>query len=213
MSESLNRITSAVVKGEYQEMALLTQTALDDGWLPKEILDKALVPGMDYVGAEFKVGQMFVPEVMLAARAMQASLDLLRPLLTATGAAMTGSIVIGTVKGDLHDIGKNLVAMMMEGAGFVVYDLGKDVAPQKFVEAVRQYHPDLVGMSALLTTTMRNMSVTIQALKDAGLRDQVKVMVGGAPVTPEYAVAIGADGYAPSAPAAVDTARKFVQGG
>jgi 5-methyltetrahydrofolate--homocysteine methyltransferase len=165
---------------------------------------------MDEVGAQFRKGKKFVPEVLLAARTMQGSLDILKPLLVQAGAKMTGKAVIGTVKGDLHDIGKNLVGMMLEGAGFEVVDLGKDVAPEKFVEAVKTQKPDVVGMSALLTTTMRAMGHTVTMLREAGLRDSVKIMVGGAPVTPDFAQQIGADAYASNAPAAADLAKKFV---
>ena len=153
---------------------------------------------------------MFVPEVLRSARAMQASMDMLRPLLAETGAKMVGKVVLGTVKGDLHDIGKSLVAMMCEGAGFDVHDLGKDVAPEAFVEAVKEYEPDLVGMSALLTTTMRAMEQTIKALEEAGVRDTVKIMVGGAPVTQEFSDQIGADAYASNAAAASELAKRLV---
>ncbi len=165
---------------------------------------------MSHVGEAFRSGDMFVPEVMLAARAMQASMDLLRPLLVQTGAKMSGKIVIGTVKGDLHDIGKNLVAMMCEGAGFEITDLGRDVDPARFVEAVKDGQAEIVALSALLTTTMRSMENTILALQEAGVRDQVKVMVGGAPVTQDFADKIGADGYAPNAAAAADLAKTLV---
>jgi 5-methyltetrahydrofolate--homocysteine methyltransferase len=166
--------------------------------------------GMDVVGVEFKKGKKFVPEVLLSARTMQTSLDLIKPLLIQAGAKMAGKVVIGTVKGDLHDIGKNLVGMMLEGAGFEVVDLGKDVTPEKFVEAVKNEKPNIVGMSALLTTTMRAMGHTITMLKEAGLRENVKIMVGGAPVTSDFAKQIGADAYASNAPAAAEVARKFV---
>jgi 5-methyltetrahydrofolate--homocysteine methyltransferase len=188
----------------------LTQQALDEGLDAKQILDEGLMPGMDHVGKEFRAGNMFVPEVLRSARAMQASMDMLRPLLAETGAKMVGKIVLGTVKGDLHDIGKSLVAMMCEGAGFDVHDLGKDVAPEAFVEAVKEYEPDLVGMSALLTTTMRAMEQTIKALEEAGVRDTVKIMVGGAPVTQEFSDQIGADAYASNAAAASELAKRLV---
>jgi 5-methyltetrahydrofolate--homocysteine methyltransferase len=188
----------------------LTNTALAEGLTAKDVLDKGLMPGMDEVGAQFRKGKKFVPEVLLAARTMQGSLDIIKPLLAQAGAKMTGKAVIGTVKGDLHDIGKNLVGMMLEGAGFEVVDLGKDVAPEKFVDAVKTQKPDVVGMSALLTTTMRAMGHTVTMLREAGLRDSVKIMVGGAPVTPDFAQQIGADAYASNAPAAADIAKKFV---
>jgi 5-methyltetrahydrofolate--homocysteine methyltransferase len=162
---------------------------------------------MDKVGQDFKAGILFVPEVLIAARAMHAGMDILRPLLAKGGVKTVGKCVIGSVKGDLHDIGKNLVKMMLEGAGFEMIDLGTDVEPRAFVEAVHQHQPKLVGMSALLTTTMQNMKTTIDALVEAGVRDKVKVMVGGAPVTEAFAKESGADGYASNAASAVDIAR------
>jgi 5-methyltetrahydrofolate--homocysteine methyltransferase len=211
MSDNLAQIVNAVMEGRMKDMAGLTQEALAAGLTAQEILDKGLMPGMDVVGAEFKKGKRFVPDVLLSARTMQASLDLLRPMLAAGGVKMAGKVIIGTVKGDLHDIGKNLVGMMLEGSGFDVVDLGKDVAPDKFVEAVKREQPSIVAMSALLTTTMRAMGHTITALKEAGLRDGVRVMVGGAPVTADFAKQIGADGYASNAPAAADMAKAFAQ--
>jgi 5-methyltetrahydrofolate--homocysteine methyltransferase len=210
MSDVLVQISTAVIEGRVKDIKGLTNTALGEGLTAKDVLDKGLMPGMDQVGAQFKKGKKFVPEVLLAARTMQGSLDILKPLLAQAGAKMTGKAIIGTVKGDLHDIGKNLVGMMLEGSGFEVVDLGKDVAPEKFVEAVKNEKPDVVGMSALLTTTMRAMGHTITQLKEAGLRDSVKIMVGGAPVTPDFAQQIGADAYASNAPAAADLAKKFV---
>jgi 5-methyltetrahydrofolate--homocysteine methyltransferase len=210
MSDVLVQISNAVIEGRVKDIKGLTNTALGEGLAAKDVLDKGLMPGMDEVGAQFKKGKKFVPEVLLAARTMQGSLDILKPLLVQAGAKMTGKAVIGTVKGDLHDIGKNLVGMMLEGSGFEVVDLGKDVTPEKFVDAVKTQKPDVVGMSALLTTTMRAMGHTITMLKEAGLRDNVKIMIGGAPVTPDFAQQIGADAYASNAPAAADLAKKFV---
>ena len=212
MSKVLEKISKAVIQGDEDEIAGLTQDALDEGLGAKDILQGGLTPGMDYVGVEFKAGRMFVPEVLLSARTMKGSMGVLEPLLAAGESLSVGKAIMGTVEGDLHDIGKNLVAMMMEGAGFQIIDLGTDVTPGAFVEAVKKEKPDIVGMSALLTTTMRNMGRTIDALKEAGLRDQVKVMVGGAPVTGDFAKQIGADGSASSAPAAVDLAKSFVAG-
>jgi 5-methyltetrahydrofolate--homocysteine methyltransferase len=209
MSDPLVQISTAVIEGRMKDMAGLTNEALSGGLTAQDVLDRGLMPGMDVVGAEFKKGKRFVPDVLLSARTMQASLDILKPMLAATGARLTGKVVIGTVKGDLHDIGKNLVGMMLEGSGFEVVDLGKDVAPEKFVEAVKKEQPQVVAMSALLTTTMRSMGHTITALKEAGLRDSVRVMVGGAPVTSDFARQIGADGYASNAPAAAEMAKKF----
>ena len=211
MSDTLAQIANAVMEGRMKDMAGLTQEALAGGLSAQEILDKGLMPGMDVVGAEFKKGKRFVPDVLLSSRTMQASLDILKPMLVAAGAKMAGKVVIGTVKGDLHDIGKNLVGMMLEGSGFEVVDLGKDVAPDKFVEAVKREQPSIIAMSALLTTTMRAMGHTITALKEASLRDGVRVMVGGAPVTADFAKQIGADGYASNAPAAADMAKAFAQ--
>ncbi len=210
MSDTLEKISKAVIEGDVGSIGMLTELALSQGLTPKDILDNGLMPGMDYVGVEFRKGNMFVPEVLLSARAMQASMDIIRPLLAETGAELRGKAVMGTVQGDLHDIGKNLVCMMMEGAGFEIIDLGTDVAPEAFVETVKKEQPDIVGMSALLTTTMRSMDRTIQALEEAGVRESVKVMVGGAPVTSDFATQIGADGYASNAPAAADLAKQFV---
>jgi len=210
MSEILSQISTAVIEGNKDDIVDLTEDALDEGLDAKTILDNGLMPGMDHVGVEFRAGNMFVPEVLRSARAMQASMDVLKPLLAEAGAEMTGKVVLGTVRGDMHDIGKNLVAMMCEGAGFEVQDLGKDVSPDAFVQAVRDFAPDIIGMSALLTTTMRVMEQTIKALEEAGVREQVKVMVGGAPVTQSFADQIGADGYASNAAAAVEMAKQFV---
>ena len=210
MSKVLDKISKAVIQGDDDEIAALTQDALDEGLGAKEILQGGLMPGMDHVGVEFKAGRMFVPEVLLSARTMKGSMAVLEPLLAEGESITVGKAIMGTVEGDLHDIGKNLVAMMMEGAGFAIVDLGTDVSPDAWVDAVKKEKPDVIGMSALLTTTMRNMGRTIDALKEAGLREQVKVMVGGAPVTSDFAEQIGADGSASSAPAAVDLAKSFV---
>jgi len=210
MSDIFSELSTAVIEGNIDAMEDLTQDALDEGYEAKEILDKGLMPGMDHVGVEFKAGNMFVPEVLRSARAMQESMVMIRPMLAETGAEMTGKVLLGTVKGDLHDIGKNLVGMMCEGAGFDVKDIGKDIEPEAFVEAVKDYDPDILGMSALLTTTMRAMGDTIKALEEAGVRDKLKIMIGGAPVTDEFAEQIGADAYASNAAAAAETAKKFV---
>jgi len=210
MSEILEQISTAVIEGDLGEIADLTEDALDDGLSADQILNEGLMPGMDYVGVEFKAGNMFVPEVLRSAKTMQNSMDILKPLLAESGVKMVGKVLLGTVKGDLHDIGKNLVGMMCEGAGFEVKDLGKDVAPEDFVEAVKEFEPDVVGMSALLTTTMRAMESTIKVLEEAGLRDKVKIMIGGAPVTQAFADQIGADGYASNAASASELAKKFV---
>jgi 5-methyltetrahydrofolate--homocysteine methyltransferase len=211
MSEVLSEITTAVISGDKDEIVDLTEDALDDGLEAQEILNEGLMPGMDHVGVEFRAGNMFVPEVLRSARAMQASMNVLKPLLAESGVQMAGKVLLGTVKGDMHDIGKNLVGMMCEGAGFEVKDLGKDVDPDTFVAEVTAFQPDIVGMSALLTTTMRAMEHTINALQEAGLRDNVKIIIGGAPVTQSFAEQIGADGYAPNAAAAVDLAKQFAK--
>jgi 5-methyltetrahydrofolate--homocysteine methyltransferase len=212
MSEVLKDLATAVIEGDLDEAVDLTEEALDDDVSAETILNEGLMPGMDYVGVEFKAGNMFVPEVLRSARAMQGAMNLIRPLLVESGAPMAGRILLGTVKGDLHDIGKNLVGMMCEGAGFEVKDLGKDVAPEQFVEAIKEYEPNVVGMSALLTTTMRMMGNTIRALEEAGVRDRVKVIVGGAPVTQAFAEQIGADGYASNAAAASELAKQLSGG-
>jgi len=196
--------------GDMDAVEAATRKAIDDGMSPKEILDDGLIAGMDIVGRDFKAGDLFIPEVLLCARAMHAGLKILRPLLAESGVPVQGKLVIGTVAGDLHDIGKNLVSMMFQGAGFEVIDLGTNVPPEKFVETVRAENADLVGMSALLTTTMPSMKATIDAFIQAGLRDKVKVLIGGAPVTAEYSEDIGADGFAPDAGAAVDAARELL---
>jgi 5-methyltetrahydrofolate--homocysteine methyltransferase len=212
MSEILEQISTAVIEGNIDDIEDLTNDALDQDITSADVLNKGLMPGMDYVGVEFKAGNMFVPEVLRSARTMQISMDILKPLLAQSGTRLVGKVIIGTVKGDLHDIGKNLVGMMCEGAGFEVKDIGKDVAPEQFVEAVKQFEPDILGMSALLTTTMRTMESTIKVLEEAGVRDKVKVMIGGAPVTQAFADKIGADGYASNAAAAADLAKKLVAG-
>jgi len=204
------QISEAIIEGNVDDIVDLMEDALDGGSSAEEVLNQGLMAGMDHVGVEFKAGNMFVPEVLRSAKAMQAAMDVLRPMLTKAGVKHTGKLLLGTVKGDLHDIGKNLVGMMCEGAGFEVTDLGKDISPEQFVAAIKEKQPDVLGMSALLTTTMRTMGHTIKALEEAGLRDRVKVMVGGAPVTQLFADQIKADGYAPNAAAASELARKLV---
>jgi 5-methyltetrahydrofolate--homocysteine methyltransferase len=210
MADILATIASELYEGEDETVVELVQKALDQGMAPAEILQGGLISGMDEVGQDFKSGELFVPEVLIAARAMHAGMNVLRPLLTESESVGAGKYLIGTVKGDLHDIGKNLVKMMLEGAGFETIDLGTDVEPQAFVDAVREHKPVLIGMSALLTTTMVQMRATVEALEEAGLRDSVKIMIGGAPVTDAFAADIGADAYAPDAASAVDTARELV---
>ncbi|MFN2185987.1 MAG: corrinoid protein [Anaerolineae bacterium] len=210
MSRLYERISTAIMEGEADKTADLVQKGLDQGLAAKDILDNGMVVGMGEVGVRFKAGDMFVPEVLMSADSMQAGLNVLRPHLVASGVKLIGKILMGTVKGDLHDIGKNLVNMMCEGAGFEIIDIGFNADPEKFVEGIKEHQPDVVGMSAMLTTTMRAMAQTIKAIEEAGLRDQVKVMVGGAPVDAAFAERIGADGYGSNAPAGSDLAKKFV---
>jgi len=207
----LQKLYDAVLNGDQKTAVAVTQEALAEGIAPLELITKYMIPAMDEVGRRFECEEYFVPELLLSARAMKGALELLRPLLAASGAQPAGRVVIGTVKGDLHDIGKNLVASMLEGGGFEVIDLGADVAPEKFIQAVREKNAQIVALSALLTVTMPAMRKTIDALREAGVREKVKVMVGGAPVTPQFAREIGADGYGENATAAVALARQFVQ--
>ena len=209
MADNVQRIAKSLYGGDIEAVAELVQEALDSGMAPERVLRDALLAGMDVVGKDFKEGVLFVPEVLFAARSMQAGMDVLRPLLAEGDLASAGKYVLGTVKGDMHDIGKNLVRMMLEGGGFEAIDLGVDVEPSAFVDAVREHKPDLLGMSALLTTTMAQMKVTIDALEEAGLRDSVKIVIGGAPVTADFARQIGADGFAEDAATAVDVAREL----
>jgi 5-methyltetrahydrofolate--homocysteine methyltransferase len=209
MSE-FKSLTEAVIKGDIQTAVAETQTALDGGANVQDILDKGLIAAMDEVGEKFSTGQMFVPQMLRSAKTMQESMKLIKPLFQEGELKAKGKVVIGTVRQDLHDIGKNLVAMMMEGAGFTVTDLGVDVSPEKFTEKAKEVGADIVAMSALLSTTMPAMRKTIEALKDAGIRDNVKVMVGGAPVTDNFAREIKADSYAPDAGSAVIVAKKLL---
>ena len=203
-------LKEAVIEGNAGRAKELTQLALDEGKGPQEILDVALIPAMDVVGEKFTRQEFYIPEMLIAARAMQAGLGLLKPLLAQGQSKSKGKVVIGTVKGDLHDIGKNLVGMMLQGGGFEIVDLGADVKPARFVEAVQAEKPDFLMMSALLTTTMLSMRETIEALKAAGLRGGVRIGVGGAPVTQRFADEVGADFYAPDATGAVSKAKEFV---
>ena len=205
----LETIFKNVTEGKKAEVESGVQAALSSGISAEDILNKALIAAMDDVGQRFEAGDFFVPEMLVAARAMQAGLDILKPYLAETGVESAGTVAMGTVKGDLHDIGKNLVGMMLEGAGFEVMDLGTDVDPGKFAEAVRN-GANVVGMSALLTTTMGGMADVIEAVEDINMRDEVKIIVGGAPVTPEYAEQIGADGFAADASSAVKKVRELL---
>jgi 5-methyltetrahydrofolate--homocysteine methyltransferase len=202
------KICDDLYKGKAKEVRQATEQALAEGVSPTDVLEKGLIAGMDRVGKDFKANQIYVPEVLIAARAMKSAMEVLRPALIAAGAEPVGTVIIGTAKGDLHDIGKNLVAMMMEGAGFKVVDLGVDVSPETFVQKAKEEKATVVGISALLTTTMVNMKGIIEALKKAGVK--AKVVVGGAPVTQSFANEIGADGYAPDAASAVDRAKELL---
>ena len=210
MSELLGKMAESLIAGKIDEVVDLTKEALDGGAAPADILDQGLLAGMDVVGQRFKAEEMFIPEVLRCAKCMHGAMEILRPLLAETGAKSIGTLIIGTVKGDLHDIGKNLVGMMFEGAGFDVVDIGIDKEPQVFVDAIKEHNATLIGMSALLTTTMPKMGETINAIKEAGIRDQVKILVGGAPITAAFAEEIGADGYASNAASAVDKGKELM---
>jgi len=204
----LKALADAVIKGDQATAVSITQSALSEGTAPKTILNEGLIAGMDVVGSRFKKNEIYIPEVLIAARAMKMAMEKLEPELVKAGVEPIGKLLIGTVQGDLHDIGKNLVAMMLKGAGFDVIDLGTDVAPERFVQEAKDRGVQLVGISALLTTTMPGMEKTVKALEAAGI--SAKVMVGGAPVTEAFAQKIGAQGYAPDAASAVDTAKRLV---
>jgi len=206
----LEALKEAVILGDVKGSSLLTEVAIQAGHSPQKILNEALAPAMEIVGDKFRCNEVYVPEVLVAARAMKKSLALLKPLLTQTGVKPVATAVIGTVKGDLHDIGKNLVCMMLEGAGFEVVDVGADVAPEKFVQAVKDTKAQILGISTLLTTTMLGMKDVLRALEQADIRKQVKVMVGGAPVTQSFADEIGADAYGESAAVAADKAKELL---
>jgi len=211
MEEVLKQLYDAILEGDSKTAAEKVQAALDSGMKPEKVLNESMVAAMGEVGRLFEAGEYYVPEMLIAARAMQSGLAILKPQLVKADVKPAGKIVAGTVKGDLHDIGKNLVCMMLEGAAFEIIDLGTDVAPEKFVEAVKSSGAQIVALSALLTTTMPNMKNTIEALKAAGLRDQTKVMIGGAPVNENYAREIGADGYAVDATRAVSLAQSLIK--
>ena len=210
MSEMCEKIQQLVIGGDAGMLGTVIQLALDSGAGASEILNNGLLPAMDTVGQKMKTGDMFIPEVLMAARTMQSGLDLITPHMEGGVRANAGTCVIGTVEGDLHDIGKNLVGMMLSGSGFNVIDLGVDVKSRDFVKAVEEHDACIVGMSTLLTTTMPKMEETIQCISDAGLRSRVKVLIGGAPITQQYAQSIGADGYGFNAPDAVTRAKEFV---
>jgi 5-methyltetrahydrofolate--homocysteine methyltransferase len=208
--EILKELTESIITGSAPKAESLTIQALESGISPARVLNEGLIAGMNEVGIKFKANEFYVPEVLIAARAMKAGMKILRPKLIETGVQPIGRFVVGTIKGDLHDIGKNLVAMMMEGAGFEVIDLGVDVSAEKYIAAVKEKNAQVIGMSALLTTTMVNMKEIIQSFAAQGLRGKVKIVVGGAPLTQNYADEIGADGYAPDAASAVELVKKLM---
>jgi corrinoid protein of di/trimethylamine methyltransferase len=206
----LKELYNAVVSGDAKATNAITKQALAEGIDPLKLVNEYMVPAMDEVGRRFEANEYFVPELLISARAMKAALELIRPMLTARGDQPVGRVAIGTVKGDLHDIGKNLVASLLEGGGFEVIDLGVNVPPEKFIATVKEKNANIIAMSALLTTTMPSMKTTIEALKQAGVREQVKILIGGAPITQKYADEIGADGYSENAVGAVALAKKAV---
>jgi methylmalonyl-CoA mutase cobalamin-binding domain/chain len=209
--EILQQLFDDTLVGKKPEVEANVNRGLEDGLAPERMLFDALIPSLEEVGARFERGDYFVPEMLIAAKAMQGALDILRPLLVEGGIAQVGTFLMGTVKGDVHDIGKNLCNIMLEGAGFTVIDLGVNVAPETFVQQIEEHQPDIVGFSAFLTTTMPMFKANINALEKAGVRDQVIVMVGGAPVTQEYADAVGADGYSADASSAVKKAKQLME--
>lgn len=206
----LSKLYDAIINGEDKLAFQITREALDEVVDPSQLINQWMIPAMDEVGKRFEAQEFFVPEIMLAARAMKSALELLRPLLAASGAQPTGRVVLGTVKGDLHDIGKNMVGSMLEGAGFEIFDLGIDVSPERFIEAIQSQKAHILALSALLTITMPEMENTVEAITRAGIRHQVKIIIGGAPVTQDYANEIGADGYGENASTAVTVARQLV---
>lgn len=208
--EILDGLYTHILDGEREPTVALTKEGLALGMDPLTLLFDGMIPSLEEVGRLFEIGDYFVPEMLIAARAMQGAMDILQPLIAASGAEPLGTFVMGTVKGDIHDIGKNLCNTMLKGAGFTVIDLGVNVPPEKFVEAIREHQPDAVGMSAFLTTTMPMFKTNIEAIQEAGLRDSVKILVGGAPVTQEYCDVVGADGYAPDASATVRLTKRLL---
>jgi 5-methyltetrahydrofolate--homocysteine methyltransferase len=207
----LNALAENLINGKAPKVAELTKQAIEEGMAPATILNDGLIAGMNVVGRKFKACEFYVPEVLIAARAMKGAMEILKPKLLESGVKPVAKIAIGTVKGDLHDIGKNLVSMMLQGAGFEIIDLGVDVTPEKFINTIKEQNVDLIGMSALLTTTMPSMKTTLSAMNDAGVRNKVKVIIGGAPVTQSYSDEIGADGYSPDAASAVEKAKELLK--
>jgi 5-methyltetrahydrofolate--homocysteine methyltransferase len=207
---NFEEMANMVIAGEEEKVVELTKKAVEEGINPMEIINEGLMKGMDVVGQRFKAAEMFIPEVLMSAKSMSAGMEIVKPLIVGGEVPSKGKVIIGTVKGDLHDIGKKLVGMIMESSGLLVDDLGIDVSPEQFAEAIREKKPDIVGMSALLTTTMLAMKDTIEVLKEEGLRDSVKILIGGAPVSSDFAKEIGADGWAPDAVSAKDLAFQLI---
>lgn len=207
---NLETLNNDVITGNFKQVTEDTKAAIEAGLDPLDIINKGLIAGMNVVGKRFKAGEMFVPEVLMAAKAMAAGVDVVKPLIADGDMPTKGKVLMGTVKGDLHDIGRNLVTMMLESSGYQVITLGEDIAPEKFAEAVKEHKPQVLGMSALLTTTMLHMQETIDVLTEEGIRDSVKVIIGGAPVTQDFANEIGADGYAPDAASATELVESLV---
>lgn len=211
MDEKIKVVFEAVINGAMADTSNLVQDALDAGYKADEILQEGLISAMSEIGSKFEAGEVYVPEMLISAKSMKFGLELLRPYLVAADVQPVGKVIIGTVQGDLHDIGKNLVGMMMEGAGFEVIDLGVDVKPEEIIEAIAEHKPNIVAMSALLTTTMGNMKTAITLMEDTGVKNEIKIMIGGAPVTQEYANEIGADGFGMDASQAASLAKKMVE--
>ncbi|ATW24332.1 cobalamin B12-binding domain-containing protein [Candidatus Formimonas warabiya] len=207
---NFEELSKWVIAGNMIKVKELTQALVDEGSAPLDIINQGLIAGMSVVGARFKNGEMFVPEVLMAAKAMGSGIEIVKPFIADTDMPSVGKVLLGTVKGDLHDIGKNLVGMMLESGGFTVVNMGIDISPEQFVAAIKAHHPDILAMSALLTTTMLHMKDTIELLKEEGLKDQVKVIVGGAPISQDFADEVGADGFAPDAASAVDLCKKLL---
>lgn len=207
---NFEELTKSVISGNLKKVQKQTQALIDEGVSPLDIINQGLIAGMGVVGARFKNGEMFVPEVLVAARSMGAGVDICKPLLGDLEMPSAGKVLLGTVKGDLHDIGKNLVGMMLESRGYTVINAGIDVPPEKFIEAIKEQKPDVLAMSALLTTTMLHMKDTIELMKEEGIRDQVKVIIGGAPISQDFADEISADGFAPDAASAVDLCNRLL---
>lgn len=207
---SFEELAQYIITGQFDQVKSATKSLIDEGKNPVDVINQGLIAGMNVVGARFKACDMFVPEVLMSAKAMSAAMEIVKPLIADADMPSSGKILIGTVKGDLHDIGKNLVAMMLESVGFTVVNLGIDISPEQFLDAIEEHEPDIVGLSALLTTTMPFMKETIDLIVEEGLRDKVKIMVGGAPISQDFANQIGADGFAPDAAAATDLCRELL---